>query len=153
MKTPILIATLKILASGLALLMAASAKWLKDRNKRMTRREAMNQELKIFPRNKRLMYDGDDFMEKHYPQKVFFWDEIIINAFRPLMILVVLSIFSYNSYWFKFFLAFIVLSFAFIEWSIEEIKDKNWYKFLLCLIWICTFLIIYYEEWLLQNSL
>lgn len=148
MKTPFLIAIIKIGSSLLALFVAAFAKWLKDRNKRRNIKEGTVKNMKIFiPRERQLYKDNpDEFMAKFHPQEVFFKEELIINAFRPIFILTVISLFAYSNNVFLFFVAGVVIVYGFIEFSLDELKEKKLYPLILLAIWIISFFIVYYSE-------
>lgn len=154
MKTALFIAFIKVLSGLLSLVVAAGAKWLKERNERKAIRHGTLKALKKYPMSKRLFIkDGpDEYMNEDHPQTVFFQQELISNAYRPIVILMVVSLFSYNTIEYKWFLAFIALSFPFIEFSMDELKEKNWFKCTLIFIWIITFFIILCGERQLQKD-
>jgi hypothetical protein len=155
MKDPYLIAFLKILSGILAVLFAAAAKWVKEWFERRSQEKGIKKNMLTFAPTKRLLYQNDPvgFMKENHPQTVFFTKEVLTNAFRPVFILMLVSIFSYHSdIFYLIFAAIIFLSYFFIELTLDEIRDKNWYKLLLVVIWVLSFSVIVHSELLLQQK-
>ena len=155
MKDPYLIAFFKILSGVLAVFFAAAAKWVKEWFERRSQKKGILKNMITFSPTKRLLYQNDPegFMRENHPQTVFFKSEVLANAFRPIFILMLVSIFSYhNDIFYLIFAVIIFLSYFFIELTLDEIKDKGWYKILLIALWIISYLVILHSELKLKQS-
>ncbi len=141
-----IIPLLKTMSGLLSLFMAASLKSSKDKKRYETVLKHLVEECDAHARMRQQYGDPVAWMDVYKPRTVWFKNEILINAHRPLYILFCIAILVQPTY--PAILMFILLSFSLflIEQEIENIKSKGWYVFLLIFVWAISYPILIYSE-------
>lgn len=148
---PFLFSFLKILTGLLGLMFWAAIKLCKDYLRYHIVKESSLRNVSIFPATQRKLFtheEGiDGFMKEHHPLKVKYWDEIWLNGFRPIYILMIVQLFFYSSVplFITFFIIMILLVFL-GEIILDIIATKLWYKVVVLLLWILTYCLFVYSE-------
>ncbi len=153
---PLLISFFKILSGLLGLMFWAGIKLCKDILRYNIMKEGSLKNISIFSATKRQLYTHergiDGFMDEHHPIKVKYWDEIWLNGFRPIYILMIVQLFFYASVpLFLFFFVIIILLVFLAEIILDYIVAKSWYKFVIVILWVFTYCLIAYSEYTVSN--
>lgn len=148
MKEPIVIALVKIFSAFLALVIAALVKWSRERFERRSIRKGIGLGMAKYSPKQRQLYNDDPetYMSDNHPQTVFFYEELIVNGYRPIVILMLVSLLMYTDLMYHVLVIILSLLYLFVEFNIDELKEKRWYKCSLILIWILVFVSITFSE-------
>ena len=93
--------------------------------------------------------DIEAYLSQNYPDKDKFSEILIINAYRPLLVLIVISVLDFqNPIIILFEIILMVLIFP-IEIYFGNIwKGNKWYVSLVCFLWLLAFTVLTYSNYL-----
>jgi hypothetical protein len=151
MTASLLIALKKILGGIVSIFLIAGIKKSKNLLHIKSIRKHIEEE---FQRNRtkamqRYGNDIDVFIAQNYPDKETFKGLLIINAFRPLLVVILISVLDFqNAYIILFEIFLVVLIFPIESYFGDEWKDKKWYVWIIIGLWLTAWAILSYSNYL-----
>ncbi len=143
---------LKITSSLVSVIITAGVKTSKDTRRYEISLQHVEEEIAKGGRARQLYgNDARQYMDIHKPITIKFGNEFICNAHRPLFILYAIMLWAQLTYPIAVMAVLLGLSFYFIEQHIESLKEKKWYKVTILALWLVTYPILLWSEWLFHN--
>ena len=140
---------LKVIGSFTSVALASAVKASKDEKKYETNLEHIQTEINRAGRARQNYGDNAKlFMDSNYPRTIFFPTELFANIHRPLLVLYLIMVLYQQTFPIILMAALSWLSFFFIEQKIDKLKKALWYRLLLSIIWILTYPILIWSEYL-----
>lgn len=93
--------------------------------------------------------DIEEYLSQNYPDKDTFFELLIINAYRPLLVLIMISVLDFHNVLIIFFeILLVILIFPIEIYFGDKWKGKKWYIFLVSFLWILAFILLTYSKYL-----
>jgi hypothetical protein len=154
MELSLLIAFKRVLGGIIAVLLIAGISKSKSSYRIDTIRKHINSEIKKNPKAQRVYgNDVEAYISQNYPDNESFINLVIINAFRPLLVLILISVFDFqNSLIVLFEIIVIILIFPIEIYFGDKWKNKKWYILVVLFLWFVAFVTIAYSNFLQLNN-
>lgn len=155
MTASLLIALKKILGGIVSIFLISGIMKSKSLYSIDTIRKHIKDEFNRDPVKARRLYGNDieAYLSQNYPDKNTFFELLIINAYRPLLVLILISVLDFQNSLIALFEILLVILIIPIEiYFGDKWKGKKWYMFLVFLLWVVAFLILTYSNFLPTNS-
>ena len=155
MEISLLIAFKKILGGVSAIFLIAGILKGKSLFSIDTIRKHIKNELKKNPTKAMRLYGNDieAYILQNYPDKESFSELLIVNAFRPLLVLILISVLDFHNFYIILFeIVLVLLIFPIELYFGDKWKNKKWYVLIVVGLWLSAFGILSYSNYLQSNE-
>lgn len=155
MEISVLIALKKVMGGIVAIFLIAGIMKGKSLFRIDTIRKHIKNEFKKSPTKAIRLYGNDieAYISQNYPDKYSFIELLIINAFRPLLVLILISVLDFhNTFIILFEIILVILIFPIEIYFGDKWKDKKWYISIVAGLWLLAFVILSYSNHLQSTN-
>jgi hypothetical protein len=151
MDPSIIIALKKILGGIVAILLIAGI--LKSKTLLIidSVRKHLKKEFKLNTTKATRLYGNDieAYLSQNYPDNPSFVELVIVNSFRPLLVLILISVLDFqNAFIILFEISLVILIFPIECYFGDKWKGKWWYIIIIISMWLTAFGILSYSSYL-----
>lgn len=92
--------------------------------------------------------DIDEYIAQNYPETESFTELLLVNAFRPLLVLILISVLDLNNFVLILFaILLVVLIFPIESIFGDKWKKESWYVFLVLSLWLVAFIVLSFSNY------
>jgi hypothetical protein len=154
MTASLLIAFKKILGGIVSIFLISGILKAKSLYSIDTIRKHIKDEFSKNPTKATRLYGNDieAYLSQNYPDKNSFFELVIINAYRPLLVLIMISVLDFqNTLIILLEILLVILVIPVEIYFGDKWKGNKWYISLVSLLWVAAFIVLTYSNYLQKN--
>jgi hypothetical protein len=154
MTASLLIAFKKILGGIVSIFLISGILKAKSLYSIDTIRKHIKDEFSKNPTKATRLYGNDieAYLTQNYPDKNSFFELVIINAYRPLLVLIMISVLDFhNTFIILLEILLVILVIPVEIYFGDKWKGNKWYISLVSLLWVAAFIVLTYSNYLQNN--